>query len=119
MAAMLEQQMKWETYMNRQQQGFAVSNGLLALVEQLSGMPGRKTVVLFSEGFEVPDNVQQKFNDVEDSANRHNVTFYTMDAAGLRVHSRMPLIAAAVGEAGEQNFASGHRQRSRPARGPR
>ena len=107
MAAMLEQQMKWETYMNRQQQGFAVSNGLLALVEQLSGMPGRKTVVLLSEGFEVPDNVRKKFNDVEDRANRHNVTFYTMDAAGLRVHSRMPLIAAAIGEAGEQNVATG------------
>src|SRR6185503_10346021 len=72
MARMLEQQMKWETYMNRQQQGFAVSNALLALVEQLSGMPGRKTVVLFSEGFEVPDNVRQKFNEVEDRANRHN-----------------------------------------------
>ena len=107
MAAMLEQQMKWETYMNRQQQGFAVSNGLLALVEQLSGMPGRKTVVLLSEGFEVPDNVRKKFNEVEDRANRHNVTFYTMDAAGLRVHSRMPRIAAMVGQAGEQNFATG------------
>jgi hypothetical protein len=70
-------------------------------------MPGRKTVVLLSEGFEVPDNVRKKFNEVEDRANRHNVTFYTMDAAGLRVHSRMPLIAAAVGQAGEQNFASG------------
>ena len=79
--------------MNRQQQGIAVSNALLALVEQLSGMPGRKTVVLFSEGFEIPDSVKQKFDEVEDRANRHNVSFYTMDAAGLRVHSRMPLIA--------------------------
>jgi VWFA-related protein len=107
MARMLEQQMRWETYMNRQQQGFAVSNALLALVEQLSGMPGRKTVVLFSEGFEVPDNVREKFNEVEDRANRHNVTFYTMDAAGLRVQSRMPMIASAIGEAGIQNVATG------------
>ena len=107
LAAMLERQMKWETYMNRQQQGFAVSSALLGLVEQLSGMPGRKTVVLFSEGFEVPDNVRHKFNEVEDRANRHNVTFYTMDAAGLRVHSRMPGIAAAIGRAGEQNVSRG------------
>ena len=107
MAAMLDRQMKWETYMNRQQQGLAVSGALLALVEQLGGMPGRKTVVVFSEGFDVPDNARQKFNEVEDRANRHNVTFYTMDAAGLRVQSRMPLIAAALGEAGAQNVSRG------------
>lgn len=105
-AAMLAQSMKWETYMNRQQQGSAVSSALLALVEQLSGMPGRKTVVVFSEGFEVPDNVKHKFDAVEDRANRHNVTFYTIDAAGLRLHSRMPMIASAIGEAGE-NYATG------------
>jgi len=107
LAAMLEKEMKWEAYMNRQQQGHAVSRALLGLVEQLSGMPGRKTVMLFSEGLEVPDSAKHTFDAVEDRANRHNVTFYTIDAAGLRVQSRMPLIAAAIGEAGEQNVSSG------------
>ena len=93
--------------MSSQQQGTAVSNALLALVEQLSGMPGRKTVVLFSEGFEVPDSVKHKFEIVEDRANRHNVSFYTLDAAGLRLHSRMPLTASAIGEAGEENVSRG------------
>ena len=55
----------------------------------------------------MPDSVKQKFDAVEDRANRHNVTFYTIDAAGLRVHSRMPLTAAAIGEAGEENFSRG------------
>ena len=106
-AAMLDKQMKWEAYMNRQQQGLSVSSALLGLVEQLSGMPGRKTVVMFSEGLEIPDSVKHKFDAVEDRANRHNVTFYTVDAAGLRLHSRMPMIASAIGEAGEHNAASG------------
>jgi hypothetical protein len=99
--------MKWEAYMNGQQQGLAVSSALLSLVEQLSGMPGRKTVVMFSEGLEIPDSVKHKFDAVEDRANRHNVTFYTIDAAGLRLHSRMSMIASAIGEAGEQNAATG------------
>ncbi len=108
-AAMLDRMIKWESYMNRQQQAEAVASGLLALVEQLSGMPGRKTVVLFSEGLEIPDRVKQKFDAVEARANRHNVSFYTIDAAGLRVHSRMPLTAAAIGEANrdEEDFSRG------------
>lgn len=106
-AAMLDTQMKWEAYMNRQQQGTAVSNALLGLVEQLGGMPGRKTVVLFSEGFEIPDSVKHKFDAVEDRANRHNVAFYTIDAAGLRLHSRIPMVASAIGEAGEENVSRG------------
>ncbi len=53
-AAMLDQSMKWETYMNRQQQGLAVSSALLGLVEQLSGMPGRKTVVAVLGGLRGP-----------------------------------------------------------------
>ena len=107
LAAMLQRMESWERYMNQQQQGIAVARSLLALVEQMSGMPGRKTVVLFSEGLEISERVKHQFDRLEERANRHNVTFYTIDAAGLRVHSRMPLTAAAIGEAGEHNFSSG------------
>ena len=107
LAAMLQRMESWERYMNQQQQGIAVARSLLGLVEQMSGMPGRKTVVLFSEGLQITERVKHQFDMLEERANRHNVTFYTVDAAGLRVHSRMPLTAAAIGEAGEQNFSRG------------
>jgi VWFA-related protein len=107
MAAMLERQLAWDQFMNRQQQGIAVSNALIGLIEELSGMPGRKTVVLFSEGLEIPDREKQKFDNVEVRANRHNVTFYTIDAAGLRVFSRMRELNDNLGEAGEQNVSTG------------
>ena len=107
LAAMLQRMESWERYMNQQQQGLAVARSLLGLVEQMSGMPGRKTVVLFSEGLQIPESVKHQFDLLEQRANRHNVTFYTIDAAGLRVHSRMPMTAAAIGEAGEQNFSRG------------
>jgi VWFA-related protein len=73
--------------LERDQQGFASSNGLLAVVSGLKSLPGRKTVVFFSEGLSIPPNVQAQFKSVIDTANRANVSVYAMDAAGLRVHS--------------------------------
>lgn len=107
MAAMLERQLAWELYLNRLQQGHSVVNALAGLVEELSGMPGRKTVVLFSEGLEQPDGVKSKFDALEARANRHNVTFYAIDAAGLRVFSRTMATNNNLGEAGEQNVSRG------------
>jgi len=73
--------------LERDQQGFATSNGLLAVVQGLQRVPGRKTIVFFSEGMAIPDRVLAKFQEVIAAANRANVAVYTMDAAGLRVHS--------------------------------
>jgi VWFA-related protein len=73
--------------LERDQQGFATSNGLLAVVQGLQRVPGRKTVVFFSEGMAIPNNVLKEFQAVIAAANRANVAIYTMDAAGLRVHS--------------------------------
>lgn len=107
LARMLQRMDAWEGYMNRQQQGLSVSRGLLGLVEQMSALPGRKTVVLFSEGLEIPENVRHTMDLVEERANTHNVSFYTVDAAGLRVHSRLAFTRAAIGEAGREDFSEG------------
>jgi VWFA-related protein len=107
LARMLQRMDAWEGYMNRQQQGISVSRGLLGLVEQMSALPGRKTVVLFSEGLEIPENIRHTMDLVEERANVHNVSFYTVDAAGLRVHSRLALARAAIGEAGREDFSEG------------
>jgi VWFA-related protein len=73
--------------LERDQQGFATSNGLLAVVNGLQRVPGRKTIVFFSEGMAIPDRVLAQFQAVIAAANRANVAIYTMDAAGLRTHS--------------------------------
>ena len=73
--------------LERDQQGLATSNGLLAVVQGLQRVPGRKTIVFFSEGMMIPDRVLAQFQAVIANANRANVAIYTMDAAGLRVHS--------------------------------
>ena len=73
--------------LERDQQGYASTNGLLSVVNGLKSLPGRKTVVFFSEGLAIPPNVQAQFRSVIHSANRANVSVYAMDAGGLRAKS--------------------------------
>ncbi len=77
--------------------GHAETAALTALVGSLSLLPGRKTVVLFSEGLSIPAAVEPRYRAVIDTANRANVSIYTLDAAGLRVHSTQATTARAVG----------------------
>ena len=82
--------------MMRDEQGYATTNGLLALVDSLSLLPGRKTVVFFAESLAIPPAVQARFDSLVAMANRANVSFYTIDAAGLKVHSAQAETAANV-----------------------
>src|SRR5687768_3840842 len=77
----------WEV-MARDQQGYATTNALLAVTTALGTLPGRKSVVFFAEGLSIPDAVLPHFRNVVTTANRANVSVYTIDAAGLRVHSK-------------------------------
>jgi VWFA-related protein len=79
--------MSWEV-LTRDQQGLATTNALLAITSALGSLPGRKSVVFFAEGLAIPENVLPHFRNVVTTANRGNVSVYTIDAAGLRVHSK-------------------------------
>jgi VWFA-related protein len=56
---------------------------LLAMVRGQAALPGRKTVLYFSEGLRIPTNLDTAFNAVMSTANRANVSFYSIDARGL------------------------------------
>ncbi|MDW8238895.1 MAG: VWA domain-containing protein [Acidobacteriota bacterium] len=71
----------------REAQARASVLALLALIRGQQSLPGRKTVILFSEGFSIPSSVAGQFRSVIGNANRYNVAFYTVDAGGLRVES--------------------------------
>jgi VWFA-related protein len=79
-------------------QGRASLLGLLALVDSLGQLPGRKTVLYFCEGLTIPESQQARFRAVIDTANRNNVSVYTFDAAGLRVHSAQQQTAREIQE---------------------
>jgi len=73
--------------LEREQQGYSTTNAMLSVVASLQEMPGRKTIVFFSEGLAVPPAAQAAFRSVVDTANRANVTIYAVDASGLRAES--------------------------------
>ncbi len=73
--------------LEREQQGYSTTNALLSVVASLQEMPGRKTIVFFSEGLSVPPAAHAAFRSVVDTANRANVTIYSVDASGLRAES--------------------------------
>jgi VWFA-related protein len=73
--------------LERGQQGFASTNALLAVINGLRSLPGRKSIVFFSEGLAITSQVLDTFRSVIATANRANVAVYAVDAAGLRTTS--------------------------------
>ena len=88
MFAQMEERSK-ETFevLQRDQQGFSTFNGLMAVVNSMKRLPGRKAIIFFSEGLALPPNVQKHFQSVINTANQANVSFYAIDTAGLRAES--------------------------------
>ena len=61
---------------------------LLNLARRSQTIPGRKTVVYFCEGLQVPESRRQQFRDILEAANRANLSVYPIDVSGL--DSRQP-----------------------------
>src|SRR6185436_2905831 len=57
---------------------------LAALAEGLRPIPGKKTLVLFSQGFVTPEVLDWQVQSTIDMANRAIVAIYIIDSAGLR-----------------------------------
>jgi VWFA-related protein len=64
-------------------------NNLQEVVRTLSVLPGRKALIVFSEGFQMPlDSLApDRFERIVSLANHHRVTIHTLDAQGLRAVS--------------------------------
>jgi VWFA-related protein len=80
--------------MIRTEQSYAMTDAgrtsvyaLLDGVKEQYRLPGRKTILYFSEGFVVPQELDQPFREILSIANRSNVSFYTVDAHGLTAAS--------------------------------
>jgi VWFA-related protein len=67
--------------------GYASAHALIALAHAMGRMPGRKAIVLFSEGLSITSSTDVRFESLIDAANRANVAIYGVDAAGLRAES--------------------------------
>ena len=72
-----------------QTSSIALVNALITVVDGLKAEPGRKTVLLFSEGFGVPPGYEHVFADLQSRANRANVSFYGIDVRGLQLSTQL------------------------------
>jgi VWFA-related protein len=70
------------------QQGRASIFGLMAMVKEQYRLPGRKTMLYFTEGLYVPQNLQDIFKSMIGMANRCNVSVYAVDSKGLTANSQ-------------------------------
>ena len=63
------------------------ARGVMAAIEAISRavspIPGRKTMVLFSQGFVVGPHMEPELARAVDAANKANVAIYTIDSTGL------------------------------------
>ena len=66
------------------QQARPILAALAAICEAQRTIPGKKTLVLFSEGFVSPEVLDWQVQSTVDIANRANVAIYVIDAAGLK-----------------------------------
>ena len=77
----------------------ATLDALAAIVAAMEHLPGRKSVILFSEGLAtggwLDDDRHDRLLHVMALANRSHVAFYTFDAAGLRIGSTVQYAEAA------------------------
>jgi VWFA-related protein len=69
----------------REQQGRFSIFGLWGIVKEQFRLPGRKTVLYFSEGLQLPSALLHQFQSMVSDANRANVSIYAIDSRGLSV----------------------------------
>jgi VWFA-related protein len=82
-ARVLQQFIRLRTALSLQQSR-PILAALAAICEGLRTIPGKKTLVLFSQGFVTPAVLDWQVQSTIDIANRANVAIYIIDSAGLR-----------------------------------
>jgi VWFA-related protein len=63
-------------------------SALETLVHGLQSMPGRKSVLYFTQGLYVTPELDVPFRNIMSMANRANVTFYSIDTRGVMVSAQ-------------------------------
>ena len=103
--------------LDRDHRGYGTSGALLGVVESLALVPGRKSIVFFSEGLPVSPALAARLDGVIDAANRASVTTYAIDAHGLRTKTSAMTLKREVDGFVEDRFsqlASGSDRTNQP-----
>jgi VWFA-related protein len=90
-------------------EGDSSLSGLRAAVTGLALLPGRKSILYFTEELPITSRLKARFDALIGEANRANIAIYPVDAAGLRVHSKEAETARGVNLAGAQGVGDASR----------
>lgn len=99
--------------LDRTLQGRSTLFALKSLISQEYRLPGRKTLLFFSEGLNIPPEYKEEFEGLISNANRANVSVYGIDARGLVTSSQNSLGGSLLTEA-----SSGSRSQQQTRSGP-
>ena len=90
---------------------------LLDAVKEQYRLPGRKTLIYFSEGgFGVPQGMEQPFKNIISIANRSNVSVYAVDARGLTTYSQNQSAIDTLNRAAQASRTQQENNGSQPVR---
>lgn len=90
-------------------EGDASLTGLRTTIAALAPLPGRKSIVYFTEELPITSRLKSRFDALIGEANRGNITIYPVDAAGLRIHSKELETAQGVKLSGDQGIGDARR----------
>ena len=116
MQTMLAQFIKLRTALSLQQSR-PVLAAIAAICEGLRPIPGKKTLVLFSQGFVTPAVLDWQVQSTIDIANRANVAIYIIDSAGLRASAPTSTSLGGSSALGGISAATSQEQRIRAVGG--
>lgn len=88
MAQVTVNMLHFEEVLTRTQQSRSSLWSLLSLVREQAALPGRKTVIYFTRGLQVPENMVEVLNSTVAAANRAGVSIYGVDARGLTLDAQ-------------------------------
>ena len=90
--------------------GEAALASLRTAVRGLALLPGRKSILYFTEALPMTSRLKPRFDELIGEANRANVTIYPVDAVGLRIHSKEAEVGRNVTLAGAQGIGDAQRE---------
>ena len=93
-----QQMLEHSATVNREDLGRVPLFALWTLIRDLSNIPGRKSIVYFSGGLELPNALRPQFRSMLSDANRANVSFYAIDSRGQSPNSETRAALAELAE---------------------
>ena len=99
LAQMTLNMMQFNQTLDNTVEGRSTLFALTSLIREQYRLPGRKTLLYFSEGLYVPPQYKNDFESLIGSANRANVSVYGIDARGLNSASQNEQASAQMAQA--------------------